>query len=130
MRKYGEKIMKNCLIYIAICCSLCNINSSYAQEPEEKPRISKGILDAVTPELYEINIYLKGGEIVKITKVALTKVSLEKRIVSRVLDKTIRVIPDGTKEIKVIKSFEIEKVEIIKMKDKPKVDPKTVPAIL
>jgi hypothetical protein len=120
--------MKKCLISIAFALISITSSYTYGQEPPEKPKVIREIL---TPELYEMTITLSDGETIKLTKFSLTKKSLEKRIVFRVLDHTIRVIPDGEKEIRIIKSSQIEKVEIVKVKDKDKDkdEPKPIPTL-
>lgn len=92
---------------------------------DRTPRVEK-TLDAVVPNLYQVKITLTGGEVVTISKVALTEWSLRKRLVLNAVDKTVRVVPDGESKLKVIPTHTIEKIEIEKAR---KPEPQPVPAV-
>lgn len=122
--------MKNCLIALVIL--FCGMSFANAQEvTPDKP--NHPLINVVTPELYQVKITLDSGEVIILTKVALTSKSLEKKLVFRVVfDKRIRVVPDGEDKFRTIKASELDKIEITKMKDveEDKPSPEKVPQII
>lgn len=76
-------------------------------------------VDIVRPELYSVSIYLKGGEVVKVEKVAFTEWSLKKRFTINASTKTLKVIPQGDDKLRVIPTADIEKIEMTRAKDEP-----------
>jgi hypothetical protein len=90
----------------------------------------KEIVRTVTPEVYDVSIHLKGGEVVHILKVGMTPFGIKHRLSFNSLDKTLVVRPVDKGEVKVIKTADIEKIEMVPVRDKPEVNPapQTVPA--
>lgn len=95
---------------------------SYAEPLDKAPRIKK-ILITVAPENYEATITLKSGEKIVVERIALTEASLSRRFTLNAIDKTVRVLPKGETERKTINTSDIEKIEIVKVKDKPETVP-------
>lgn len=90
----------------------------------------KPAVDKVVPELWSVNIHLKGGEVVKLEKVGFTEWGLRKRLTVNSAKKTLTVIPDGETQLRVIPTADIEKIEMVPVKDMPEVnpEPQVVPA--
>lgn len=95
---------------------------SHAEPLDKAPRIKK-ILITVAPENYEATITLKSGEKIVVERIALTEASLSRRFTLNAIDKTVRVLPKGETERKTINTSDIEKIEIVKVKDKPETVP-------
>ncbi len=125
--------MKSLLYFLVIMTGLCGVATAQTPAPEEDKRSLFGlIVEVVTPDLYDVKITLKTGEVLKFDKVASNKRSLEKKFVFRALDHTLRVVPDpkeGEKaKVRVIRSSDIEKIEIVKHKEAvPEPAPQPVP---
>lgn len=106
----------------------------YAQAgPLSKPLdTTKDVVKKVVPEVYDVSIHLKSGEIVKINKLGMTPWGVKHRLSFNSLDKTLRVIPadsDEDKKIRVIKTADIEKIEAVPVRENDKnPGPETVPA--
>ncbi len=89
----------------------------------------KEVIKKVVPEVYDISIYLKGGEVVKVQKVGATPWGVKHRLSFNSLDNTLRVITpdkDGTNSIRVIKTADIEKIEAVPIR-KPDIEVKPAP---
>lgn len=113
--------MKN-LVYFVLICAIC-ASAGYTQDapkPEKERSVVGALLDFIKPDLYETKITLSNGEVLTLdTKVATTKRNLERKFTLRALDHTLWVVPKGETEARAIKSKDIEKIEIVKIKDKP-----------
>ncbi len=90
---------------------------------------SKDVITKVVPDLYDISIHLKGGEVVKLDKVGFTEMGIRKRLTINATKKVLTVIPVGEVEVRRIPTADIEKIEMIPHK-KPDVvpAPQNVPA--
>lgn len=84
----------------------------------------KPAVEKVVPELWDLSIYLKGGEVVKVEKVGFTEWGLRKRLTINASTKVLTVIPVGSEEARRIPTADVEKIEMTPRK-KPEVD--TVP---
>jgi hypothetical protein len=89
----------------------------------------KEVVKTVVPEVYDVSIYLKGGEVVKVQKVGATPWGVKHRLSFNSLDNTLRVITpdkDGVNHVRVIKTADIEKIEAVPVR-KPDVEVKPAP---
>jgi hypothetical protein len=102
----------------------------FAGESYARPKIIRKTIEVVAPEEYNVSITLQDGSVIKTEKVALTQQSLQKRLVLNSLDKTVRVFDTTTKEVKVIETASIVKIEIERvpiLTPKPEPTPTPVP---
>lgn len=93
----------------------------------------KDVVKTVVPDLYDISIHLKGGEVVKLDKVGFTEYGLRKRLTINAAKKVLTVIPVGEVEVRRIPTADIEKIEMVPHRKpdvevKPAPDGDTVPA--
>ncbi len=110
--------MKSLLVWMAILGF-----AVYAQAgPLDRVRPA---VDKVVPELWDINIHLKNGEVVKVEKVGFTEWGLRKRLTMNAVTKTLTVVPVGEEEARKIPTADVEKIEMTKSKVNPDLD--TVP---
>lgn len=111
--------MKSLLVWMALLGVV-----AYAQAgPLDK---IKPAVEKVVPELWDVSIHLKGGEVVKVEKVGFTEYGLRKRLTINAAKKTLTVIPVGSEEARRISTADIEKIEMTPHK-KPEVVPQPKP---
>lgn len=113
--------MKNLVYFLLIC--IISVQIGYTQDapkPEKERSVIGALFDFIKPDLYETKITLSNGEVITLeNKVASTKRNLERRFTLKVLDHTLWVVPKGETEARAIKSKDIEKIEIVRVRDKP-----------
>lgn len=86
----------------------------------------KEVIKKVVPDVYDISIHLKGGEVVKIDKVGFSEWGLRKRLTINSATKVLTVVPEGKEEVRRIPTADIEKIEMVPVR-KPDVEVKPAP---
>ncbi len=107
---------------LVVCLALLGVCGLAQAGPLDRV---KPTVDKVVPELWDISIHLKGGEVVKVEKVGFSEWGLRKRLTMNALSKTLTVVPTGQEEARRIPTADVEKIEMSKSKVLP--DNDTVP---
>ena len=116
------------MLRAVLCWTLLFGLCAYAQcEPLDKTPRLKNLITTVAPENYEARITLKSGEVIVVERIALTEASLSRRFTINAIDRTMRVKPKGEDRRKTLNTDDIEKIEIVRVKDEPEVTPEKVP---